>query len=291
MLHKYSTSFLSSPGVWYTLLTLNYIFLTFVALSLFFLLPRNSVKNPPAVWETWVSSLGWEDPLEEGMATHSSILAWRIPMDRGAWRATVHGVTESRTRLWLITAQKLFLSLFCLVGRPYPKHPFSTFPCCSPTESIAAVCVSSLYIFSAQHLCDCHRLFSSLSLCSTGMMPPESSCYLIKYTSDIRLLKWIECKCIQRIPNLHAIQFQSDWAAVAGFWNLSKFNFLPQRNGGFHEVITTLPSSAAIWTRSFFFFNFYWNLVALQCCVSFCWTAKWISHVYTYISSFNFLPI
>ena len=37
------------------------------------------VKNPPAMWETWVQPLGWEDPLEEGMATHSSILAWRIP--------------------------------------------------------------------------------------------------------------------------------------------------------------------------------------------------------------------
>ena len=37
------------------------------------------VKNVPAMWETWVQSLGWEDPLEEGMATHSSILAWRIP--------------------------------------------------------------------------------------------------------------------------------------------------------------------------------------------------------------------
>ena len=43
------------------------------------------VKNPPAVQETWVRALGWEDPLEEGMATCSSILAWRIPMDRGAW--------------------------------------------------------------------------------------------------------------------------------------------------------------------------------------------------------------
>ena len=52
-----------------------------------------------AMWETWVRFLGWEDPLEEGVATHSSILAWRIPMDRGAWRATVHGVTKSRTRL------------------------------------------------------------------------------------------------------------------------------------------------------------------------------------------------
>ena len=37
------------------------------------------VKNPPAMWETWVRSLGWEDPMEKGMATHSIILAWRIP--------------------------------------------------------------------------------------------------------------------------------------------------------------------------------------------------------------------
>ena len=51
------------------------------------------VKNTPAVWELWVRSLGWEDPLEEGMATNSNILAWRIPMDRGTWWATVHGVT------------------------------------------------------------------------------------------------------------------------------------------------------------------------------------------------------
>ena len=50
------------------------------------------VKNPPAMQETWVQSLGWEDFLEEGMATHSSILAWKIPMDRGAWQATVHGL-------------------------------------------------------------------------------------------------------------------------------------------------------------------------------------------------------
>ena len=53
------------------------------------------VKNPPVVRETWVLSLGWEDPLEEGMATHSSMLAWRIPMDKGAWWATVQGVAES----------------------------------------------------------------------------------------------------------------------------------------------------------------------------------------------------
>ena len=62
-------------------------------------LVAQTVKNPPAMRGTWVPSLGWEDPLEEGMATQSSILAWRIPMDRGAWRVSVRGVTERQTRL------------------------------------------------------------------------------------------------------------------------------------------------------------------------------------------------
>ena len=51
------------------------------------------------MWETWIQHLGGEDPLEEEMATHSSILAWRILMNRGAWRATVRGVAKSLTRL------------------------------------------------------------------------------------------------------------------------------------------------------------------------------------------------
>jgi len=49
------------------------------------------IKNPPAMRETWVQSLGWEDPLEKGKATHSSILAWRIP------DYTIHGVAKSQT--------------------------------------------------------------------------------------------------------------------------------------------------------------------------------------------------
>ena len=53
------------------------------------------VSSLPAVQETLVRSLGWEDPLEKEMATHSSILAWKIPMDRGAWQTTVHGVAKS----------------------------------------------------------------------------------------------------------------------------------------------------------------------------------------------------
>ena len=57
------------------------------------------VKNPPAMQDTqhkWVQSLSCEDPLKEGMATHFSILAWRIPMDRGSSWAIVHGVAKRR---------------------------------------------------------------------------------------------------------------------------------------------------------------------------------------------------
>ena len=59
-----------------------------------FPLVPQTIKNLPAMWETWVQSLGWEDPLEKGMATHNSRIPWR-----GAWRATVHGVAKSWTRL------------------------------------------------------------------------------------------------------------------------------------------------------------------------------------------------
>ena len=75
-------------------------------------LVAQTVKNPPAMWETWVWSLGGEDSLEEGMATHSSILAWSIPMDRGAWWATAMG-KESNITKRLSTAQLyLFMPLF-----------------------------------------------------------------------------------------------------------------------------------------------------------------------------------
>ena len=62
-------------------------------------LMTQTVKNLPAMQETWVRSLGWENPLEKGMTTHSSILAWRIPMDRGACLATVQGVAKSQIGL------------------------------------------------------------------------------------------------------------------------------------------------------------------------------------------------
>ena len=80
------------------------------------------VKNLPAMLETWIRSLGWEDPLEEGMATHYNILAWKIPMDREAWRATVHGVAKSWTHQEAkckahmeVHILILFFELICLI--------------------------------------------------------------------------------------------------------------------------------------------------------------------------------
>ena len=58
-------------------------------------LVAQTVNNLPAMRETQVPSLSWEDPLEKGMASHSSTLAWRIPKDTGSWRAAVHGVTKT----------------------------------------------------------------------------------------------------------------------------------------------------------------------------------------------------
>ena len=55
------------------------------------------VKNLPALWETWVRSLGWGDSLEEGMVIHFTIIVWRIPKDSGAWRAIVYEVAKSQT--------------------------------------------------------------------------------------------------------------------------------------------------------------------------------------------------
>ena len=60
---------------------------------------KKKKKNPPAIEEAWVRTLGWEDPLEEGMATYPSILAWRILTDRGAWWAPVHSLRPMTEQL------------------------------------------------------------------------------------------------------------------------------------------------------------------------------------------------
>ena len=113
------------------------------------------VKNPPTMQETRVPSLGQEDPLEEGMATHCSILAWRIPMDRGAWRATVQGVTESDMTEHLSTAQHKFVIAFL----PRSKH----------LNSMVAVTVCSNFEVQENKICHCYHL--PPSMCHEVMGP------------------------------------------------------------------------------------------------------------------------
>ena len=78
------------------------------------------VKNLPAMQETWVRSQGWEDHLEEGIATHSGILAWRITMDRGAWQAAAHGVSNSQTQLSNTMHNTKNMSFGILQGQTLP---------------------------------------------------------------------------------------------------------------------------------------------------------------------------
>ena len=80
------------------------------------------VKNPPAMKETWVRPLDWEDPLEEGMATHSSTVAWRIPMDREAWWTTVPGIAKSQTQL---SAMQAHAHLCARVRTHTHKHAYT----------------------------------------------------------------------------------------------------------------------------------------------------------------------
>ena len=87
-------------------------------------LVAQTIKNLPAIWETWVRPLCWEDPLEKITATHSSILVWRIPMDRGAWWATVHGVAKSQT--WRATKHTCYTPKAQVIKKKWTSPKFKT---------------------------------------------------------------------------------------------------------------------------------------------------------------------
>ena len=100
-----SLAIISSNNLLLLLFLLTFLDSNYTYVRIIYIVPQVSgaflvaqlVKNLPAMWEAWVRSLGWEDPLEEGMETHFSIPARRIPMGRGAWLATVHRITKSWT--------------------------------------------------------------------------------------------------------------------------------------------------------------------------------------------------
>ena len=86
------------------------------------------VKNLLAMWETWVRPLGWEDPLEEGMATHSSILAWRILMDTGAWR--LQSLGPQRVRHDWATKHSMFPTFLGALAMSYGNSMFNFLGIC-----------------------------------------------------------------------------------------------------------------------------------------------------------------
>ena len=105
-------------GVTFSLvLRCGFFYLTFLRFNRGF---PQMVKNPPAMPETWVQSLGWEDALEEGMETHSSIFAWRIPIDRAAWWATVHRISKSQTLLKWLSAYSSSNSILSIIQALHP---------------------------------------------------------------------------------------------------------------------------------------------------------------------------
>ena len=97
-------------------------------------LVAQTVKNLPTKRETIVQSLGWEDLLEKDMATHSSILAWKKPIDGGAWWATVHGVAKSRT--WL----RDFTFTFTLLYVSYQLRHWNCSALCGVSHSPSCFC-------------------------------------------------------------------------------------------------------------------------------------------------------
>ena len=129
------------------------------------------VKNLPAMQETQVRFLGWEDPLEKEMATHSVTLAWRIPVDRGAWQAVIHGIARVRHDLSSLP----------------PKLPISLM---SSTNLVFIANLSSLSICNSLKTC-LPRFFLFIS--STTIFPLLHSDLIFKY----KALSGIQaCHCV-----------------------------------------------------------------------------------------------
>ena len=149
------------------------------------------VKNPTAMRGTWVWSLSCDNPLKDGKATHSSILAWRIPMDWGAWQATVHGVTERQTRL--STAQSSIEHEVFIWELPYYYFFF-----CQSLPSLSSGCYLH---FAGFAVCWSSRVRSEMVTPSLSVFPSgrEHCCPLMSCSPGMVELKVVgrEQKTVQ----------------------------------------------------------------------------------------------
>ena len=151
------------------------------------------VKNPAAVQETQVPFLGQEDPLENRMATHSSILAWRIPMDRGAWWTTVHGVTKSRTQLskWALTHTHTHTHTQSIMEavRPWNRQPTWARLYHSRNLDVVAILESPEQKMAEKASIRQGSVFACLppSCVTSARLPPHSDLSISMYTTELNL--------------------------------------------------------------------------------------------------------
>ena len=118
------------------------------------------VKILPPTQGTYIQSLGWEDPLQKEMATHSSYSCLENPMGRGVWQATVHGVAKSRTRLGTITHSFSSVHFSCsVVSDSLRAHGLqhSRTPCPSAAPRVYSL-TSIESVMPSNHLILCHPL-------------------------------------------------------------------------------------------------------------------------------------
>ena len=128
------------------------------------------VKNLPSMQEMKLWSLGQEDPLEKGMAIHSSILAWRIIMVKGVWWATVHGFTKSRTRLSFYYIRVYLDSFLKKWDNCNPlQEDFFQFTFWFRSPSPMLIFILALCTFSSVQLLSCMQLCNPMNHSTSGL--------------------------------------------------------------------------------------------------------------------------
>ena len=147
------------------------------------------VKISPAVGDTWVRSLGWEDPLEEGIETCFSILAWIIPMYRGAWWATVHRVPESYTTERL--AQHIIKIL--LKFQVYNLHPTNK-------KCLILILLANIYCFLCSRNYVGHMRYTSTQKSPLNVFKLLG--WALRHLSLLHLL-YIRLSCIYSFANMY----------------------------------------------------------------------------------------
>ena len=167
------------------------------------------VKILPPTQGTYIQSLGWEDPLQKEMATHSSYSCLENPMGRGVWQATVHGVAKSRTRLGTITHSFSSVHFSCsVVSDSLRAHGLqhSRPPCPSAAPRVYSL-TSIESVMPSNHLIPCHPLL---------LLPSIFPSIRVFLNESVLHIRWPKCWSFSfsiRPSNEYSglISFRMDW--------------------------------------------------------------------------------